>query len=190
VPFKNRGFTRTNTRQKAAPRLGPRPDRSIANRVAGAPIIPRAQSGPSTKTDPYRTPPHSVTGPVTEWAVMYDLTVARKFVEGVDFLYQPALTAPGLNKKGFNRADFLILPQGKGAAAASLAPRGIIINPISDFTHPSRALDILERTILLGQGFLEIFVADYDLQVRAHVVIGLALAGIDVSSRGTGQFRQ
>lgn len=120
--------------------------------------------------------------------MFYDLTVVRKFVQGTDFLYQPALTAPGLNKKGFARSDFLILPLGKGAAAAALAPRGIVINPISAFTHPSRALDVLERTILLGQGFLEIFIADYDLATRAHIVVGLALRGIDVSTRGSGQF--
>lgn len=189
MPFRNKGFTRTNTRQKEAPEVSPGRNRGTSNRVAGAPVIPRAKGGPSPQSDPYRNPPPSWFGPVTEWAVYYDLTVVRKFRERVDFLYQPAITAPGLNKKGFNRADFLILPLGKGAAAAALAPRGIIINPISAFTHPSRALDVIERQILLGQGFLEIFIADYDLATRAHVVVGLALRGIDVSTRGSGQFR-
>lgn len=188
MPWKNSGFKRTNTGQRGTT-VSPGRAGGTSNRVPGAPVIPRAKVGPGAASDPYNHPPPSWFGPVTEWAVWYDLVVIRKFVQWVDFQYQPAISAPGLNKKGFNRADFLILPGGKGGGGAALAPRGIVINPISDFTHPSRALDILERNILGNNGYLEIFIEARDLQTRAHVVVGLALAGRDVSSRGTGQFR-
>lgn len=188
MPFSNRGFKRTNTGQRGAT-ISPGRAGGTSNRVPGAPVIPRAKSGPSTASDLYQNPPASWFGPVGEWAIWYDLTIVRKFVQWVDFQYQPAISAPGLNKKGFNRADFLILPNGKGGGGAALAPRGIVINPISDFTHPSRALDILERNILGNNGYLEVFIDARDLQTRAHVVVGLALQGVDVSSRGSGRFR-
>lgn len=187
MPVKNRGFTRTNS-GRGPTALSPGRAGGTSNRVAGAPVVPRAQSGPSPQSDPYNNPPPGWFGPVTEWAVYYDLTVRRKFVRFVDFDYQAALPAPGLNRKGFERSDFWIFPWGKGGAGASLAPRGIVINPFAAYTHKVRAVDIIERGILLNNGFLEIFIDARDLATRAHVVVGLALRGIDVSSRGTGQF--
>jgi len=185
VPYRNRGFTRTNTSRGPAT-ISPGRANDTSNRVPGAPVIPRTKSGPSPQSDPYQNPPPSWFGPVSEWAVWYDLVVIRKLQPGVDFAYQAALPAAGLNMKGFNRADYWVFPWGKAGAGGATYPQGIVINPITPFTHPSRAKDILERIILGRNGFLEIFIEGRDLATRAHIVVGLALRGIDVSSRGTG----
>jgi hypothetical protein len=125
-------------------------------------------------------------GPLTEWILYVDLVYKRTFAEGIDFLRQVALTAPGINTKGFNRADFVILPTGKGGGQGGVYHRGTVINPISAFTHPSRGKDLMERATLGQAGWLVIYVEDYDLERRPHEVVGLALRGVDVSTRGLG----
>lgn len=116
---------------------------------------------------------------------MYDeLTFRRKFREGVDFLYQVAIPAPGLvRSRGFNRADFWILPSGKNGSPGGAFSRGIVINPYSEFTHPNPSKDRLERAILARAGFLEVYIAEPSLLADPSYYVGLALRGIDVSDR-------
>lgn len=121
--------------------------------------------------------------PITEFLVMDDLTRRRGFREGYggDFLYQAAIPAPGLNRRGFNRGDFLILPEGRGGNAAGAAyPRGILINPRNSFTHRIPT-DLIERAILAASGVFEIFIEQRHLERDAHYYVGRALRAIDLS---------
>ena len=126
-------------------------------------------------------------GPLTEWIVYADLVYRRKLREGTDFLRQVALAAPGINTKGFNRADFFFPPTGAVGWVGGVYTRGLVANPITPFTHPSRAKDLFERAALGGVGILVVYIEGRDLETRPHEVIGLALRGVDVSSRGLGQ---
>ncbi len=185
MPFRDRGYSRTNSRQGIKHPSLRNPD-VLDERVAGAPKTPR-HHGTAKDYQRIPDPPPDWFGPRTEWIVFYVLTRLKGFVMGWgrDFLYQSAVPAPGLfTGKQFERADFLILPGGKGGDAAyGFSPKGILINPISSFTHPSAAKDRIERAILAGQGYREIFITDIDLNARPVQVIDLALRGIDVSGR-------
>jgi hypothetical protein len=125
-------------------------------------------------------------GPLTEWILYTVIVYKRHMTEGVDFDRQVALTAPGINTKGFNRADFVFWPTGKAGGLGGVYHRGIVANPISFYTHPSRGKDIMERAILAQAGYRVVYIEDYDLESRPDEVVGLMLRGIDVSSRGLG----
>jgi hypothetical protein len=75
---------------------------------------------------------------------------------------------------------------GKAGSVGGVYTRGLIGNPISAYTHPSRAKDLFERAALGSAGFLVVYLEDFDLAKRPHEVVGLMLRGIDVSSRGLG----
>lgn len=146
--------------------------------------LPRADKLTQESFTPYRQPPAGWRGPLTEWVVYDDLTFRRQFREGQDFLYQVAIPAPGLlRSRGFNRADFWILPNGKNGSPGGAFSRGIVINPVSFFTHPNPSHDRLERAILARAEFLEVFIDEAPLLSDPHYMVGLALRGIDVSSR-------
>lgn len=180
-----RGFKRHSTRTK-----GPDRDRLgatdvLSNRVAGAPVIPRARI-PASLLLPYKPMPPSWPNSLLEWVTFDYLTRVKHFTIFVDFQFQAAVPAPGLNGKGFTRADFLVLPGGKAGLPDGFYPRGLILNPISPFTHPSRAKDTIERLILGNNGFLEIFLDDVPLLATPRFVIEAGLRGRDLSSRGAG----
>lgn len=180
-----RGFRRANVRTR-----GPDRDRLaggdvLSNRIPGAPVIPRARVG-AALTQPYPPLPAGWMNSLNEWIVFADLTRPRRFVLWIDFQFQAAVPAPGLTGKGFNRADFLILPEGKNGLVDAFYPRGLVLNPMSPFTHPSAAKDKIERLILGSNGFGEVFIEEVDLLQRPHFIVGEALRGRDLSSRGSG----
>lgn len=158
---------------------------SLSARLPGTPRGPVVEGVTEKFLRPYPDPPPHWFGPLTEWIVEDDLVRRRGFVEGVDFDRQVALTAPGINTKGFNRADFVLWPAGKAGGLGGIYHRGLVINPISFYTHPSRAKDLMERAILAQAGYAVIYVRDTDLERRPHEVVGLALRGIDISDRGS-----
>lgn len=96
-----------------APVRPPRPPsvRGAARPPSGAPRPPRrARTAEVTAgaLQPFPEPVGEWAGrPRTEYVVWYFLTKRLGFKEGVDFLYQAAIPAPGLNQvKGFFRGDF------------------------------------------------------------------------------------
>ena len=134
---------------------------------------------------PYPPPSGKMIGrPITEWVVYDDLTRRRNFREGYDFLYQVAIPAPGLlRSRGFNRADFWILPSGRNGSPGGAFARGLILNPYSTFTHPEPSKDRLERAILASALFLEIYLEETALLASPHYLVGMALRGVDLSGR-------
>lgn len=183
MPNKGRGFHRTNTGLRsgfpsALPSLP-----SLGTRLPGSPKAPQIAGITAKFLQAYPDVPPGFFGPETEWIEYDDLTRRRKYYEGVDFDRQVALSAPGINTKGFNRADFVFWPSGKAGGVGGIYTRGLVHNPISAFTHPSRGKDLMERAALAQAGYLVIYIEDYDLKRRAHEVIGLGLRGIDVSTR-------
>jgi hypothetical protein len=159
---------------------------SLGTRLPGVPAAPRVEGITGRFLQPYPDPPPGFVGPRTEWVVYENLVFKRKFVEGVDFDRQVALSASGINSKGFNRADFAVWATGKNGAAGGVYTRAIVLNPISFYTHRSRAKDIFERAVLAAAGFGVMYLQDTDLYTRPNYVISLGLRGIDISSRGLG----
>lgn len=159
---------------------------SPSRTVRGGVAIPRSRSLPQNR--PWQQTPQAWFGPLTEWAVYWYLTEhgvgpnRRKLREGVDFFYQRGLRAPGLfAKKPFTRGDF-ILP-GRGGAL-----RGLVLDPITPFTHPVPWFDIRKRRILALQGWRVVYIEDYMLTKRDPTyAMELALAGRDISTRGQSQ---
>jgi hypothetical protein len=103
----------------------------------------------------------------------------RKLLEGKDFFYQRGIAAPGLFfRKPFTRGDFILPAYGN-------APRGLVLDPISAFTHPTPWFDIRKRRILALQGYRLIFVEDWALNRNPEYVLEYALRGVDLSSLGS-----
>lgn len=159
--------------------------RSLGARLPGSPgPAPRIEGITQRFLQPYPDKPPDFSGPDTEWILVDDLVRRRKFVEGIDFVRQIALTAPGINTKGFNRADVFYPPIGKAGGLGGVYRRGMVHNPISFWTHKSRAKDVFERAALASVGIAVIYIQDTDLYTRPHEIVGLALRGIDLTDRG------
>jgi hypothetical protein len=94
-----------------------------------------------------------------EWACYWVLTARMKLRLWEDFSYQRRIPAAGLNKVSADfRADFWIFAHGRGGGGGGYRyPMGVILDPLSFFTHKSKGLDILKRQILATNGFLCIF---------------------------------
>ncbi len=103
----------------------------------------------------------------------------RKWRIGREFLFQEAVTAIGVNvSRDFTRVDILVKP---GFAAGG--PRGLVIDPRSQRTHPDGARDAMKRAKLASVGLKVIYIDDYMLTAEPKRVIELALGGVDVSIR-------
>lgn len=147
--------------------------------------VPRSgRQDPENK--PWRNPPASWPGPQTEWACYWYLSVRgiepgrRKLRLGIDYLYQGGLAAPGLfASKPFTRGDFVIFGYGKGR-------RGVVLDPVTPFTHPTPWFDLRKRSILALQGWQVIFIDAERLVEYPGRIIELALRGVDESRRGRG----
>jgi hypothetical protein len=146
------------------------------------PVKRSSREGPQNR--PWLTPPASWPGPQTEWACYWYLSVRgiepgrRKLKLNIDYLYQGGLAAPGLfANKPFTRGDFVIFNYGKGR-------RGVVLDPITPFTHPTPWLDLRKRAILALQGWQVIFVDAERLTAFPGTVIEQALRGIDESRLG------
>jgi hypothetical protein len=133
----------------------------------------------------YPPPPPSWIHAETEWAVWWVLTTKLKYRRYLDFGYQQAIPAAGLNKVSPDfRSDFWLYPWGRnGNPAGFRYPKGIVLDPESFYTHKSKGLDIIKRIILRGSGFDCIFIDSGDLERRAEEVVKLAAGDRDVSSR-------
>jgi hypothetical protein len=133
----------------------------------------------------YPPPPASWVHAETEWAVWWVLTTKLNYRRYLDFGYQQAIPAAGLNKVSPDfRSDFWLYPWGRnGNPAGFRYPKGIVLDPESFYTHKSKGLDIIKRIILRGGGFDCIFIDSGDLERRAEEVVKLAAGDRDVSSR-------
>jgi hypothetical protein len=153
-----------------------------------APRQPHAGKVNATSLQPFPEPTgYWATRPRTEWVVNWVLTAKLGGKLNVDFLYQVAIPAPGLNVvKGFFRGDFWILPRGRFGGPGPPYTRGIVLDPISLFTHRNAGEDRLRRGILAQGGFLLIWIDDTDLYTRPLRVVRMALNGQDVSSINRG----
>lgn len=166
---------------------------STASRVSGAPPPQRGVRLSATTLQPYRDPPTGYQDgiywpvrPLTEWIVYDDITRRRGFRLKVDFLYQQHVPAPGLLASGNNdfRADFWILPSGRGGSPGYPYNMGAVWDPITNFTHSTPGEDRLRRAILAQGGYLLIWMEAEALMTKPHQVIDLALRFADVSSLG------
>jgi len=152
--------------------------------LRGAVVLPRSRATPEDK--PWRHPPHSWTGPQTEWACYWYLSIhgiepgRRKLRLGLDYLYQGGLTAPQLfRNKPFTRGDFVIFNFGR-------ALRGVVLDPLTPFTHPTPWFDLEKRRILALQGWQVIFIDAPAVWAYPGPAIEAALRGVDLSRRGRG----
>lgn len=186
MPQRDRGFTLTNPRTRRKSTVNTRTfstgGRAIDTLQGALPVPHVSRIGPENR--PWLHVPASWPGPQTEWAVYWYISIRgidpakRKLKLGYDYLYQGALAAPGLfNTKPFTRGDFVIFGYGR-------ALRGVVLNPVTPFTHPNPRDDIESRRILALQGWQEIFIDAADLQVFPGRAVELALRGIDISRRG------
>lgn len=169
-----------------------------------APPIPRAETFGRDDLRSWSDPPPGWTGPLTEWVVWEDLVrrgwkiYGRAEVKGrtlnyaeADAAFQPAIPVAGLNLvKDFFRADFLIIPGRRGPSPGPPYGRGIILDPVTDWTHRNAGTDRLRRGILAQAGYLLVWIdaeAGGPLFTRTREVITAALYGGDDSAidRGT-----
>lgn len=184
------------------PRL-PRPPRlpSLSQRIPGAPAPQRSLKLTAVSMQPYPDPPpwwgpHSI----LEW-ICYDYLKRVKHwsvygspdpdgpasPSGADAWYQAVIPAPGLYQtKGFFRGDFLIIPSGRGGSPGPPYGRGIVLDPISTFSHRETGEDRLRRDILAQNSFLLVWLDDAALQTRPRDIIEKALKGQDESSIALG----
>jgi hypothetical protein len=167
-----------------------------ARTLRGAPKLPKAPANPAAP--PWKRMPaifrrRFPIAPIGEWQTWWALVTVYHFVPPIDlytgrrnpqpgFLYQTPLLIPGLNRTGTERSDFWCLPDSPAAVAPPYS-RGIVINPISPFTHPDILKDKRERGLLAQYGYLEIFADAKALDDNPTYVIGRAIRGDDVSSR-------
>jgi hypothetical protein len=133
----------------------------------------------------YPQPPASWNHSELEWACYWVLTARMKLRLWEDFSYQRKVPAAGLNKVSADfRSDFWIFSHGRaGGGGGYRYPMGVILDPLSFFTHKSKGLDILKRQILATNGFLCIFLDSADLYRAAEHYVRLAVRGVDLSSR-------
>lgn len=152
-------------------------------RLEGAPLVPYVRDQRNQR-EPWRDVPPGFPGSNLEYAVWWYFTEEgiqpnhRKLIPGRDFFWQRAQAAPGLFiGQGFTRSDF-VLPGWPGA------PRGIVLDPLTAFTHSSAWFDLRKRNILLGRGWKVIFLDGMPLLSSPRTIIEAALKGVDLSRRG------
>jgi hypothetical protein len=180
-----------------APKLPSPPRAPAPARLRGAPRLPRVSGAPARRpwevAPPWFRAAHPA-APIDEWAIYWSLTHTYKLAEALArrgtppvasptgrFLYQHAIPVPGLNQSGRNRPDFWMLPP-RGVVDPRMGA-GLIINPISNYTHADAAKDRRERGLLGQYHYLEIFVEYLDCLHDPDWFTGQALQGQDHSSR-------
>lgn len=151
---------------------------SVAPVVPGA---PRQLWAPTRVVQPWMHMPTTWRTSQLEWVVFWYLTRRRAMRLNRDFFYQMAVNAPGLFvSRLFTRSDFVIPTRGRNASAR----RGIILDPVTPFTHPRGWFDARRRSILALFGWRLVFLEGSHLNRDPRWVIELALRGVDVSSKG------
>lgn len=148
-------------------------------------------------------PPPNWPNAETEWIVWEDLVkrgykiYGRPNVKGqtlnyaeADVEFQPAIPVAQINVSGKAfRGDFLIIPGRKGPHPGPEFSRGIILDPITNWTHRNSGEDRIRRGILAQSGYLLVWIdaaKDGPLYTRPHSVITAALYGRDDSSIDRG----
>jgi hypothetical protein len=180
-----------------APKLPSPPRAPAPARLRGAPRLPRVSGAPPPP--PWAVAPawfrrNHPAAPIDEWAIYWSLTTTYKLAEALPragtppvanptgrFLYQHPIPVPGLNQTGRNRPDFWVLPP-RGVVDPRMG-NGLIINPISDYTHADAAKDRRERGLLGQFHYLEIFIEYLDCLHDPDYYAGNALRGQDLSTR-------
>jgi len=184
------------------PRL-PRPPRlpSVSQRIPGAPAPQRSLklTAESFQTIP-EPPVWWGAHPQTEWAVYYILVLKHGWrvygspdpngppsPQGVDAWYQAIIPAPGLYQvAGGFRGDYWILPSGKGGSPGPPYGRGVVLDPVTLFTHGTTGMDRLRRDILGQNGYLLVWIDASALDTRPDDVVMKAVRGVDESSISRG----
>ncbi|MBP9897464.1 MAG: hypothetical protein KBF28_03765 [Gemmatimonadales bacterium] len=190
-----------------APIRAPRPPHGLSivkgpRAPSGAPKAPRlADPVPITElVRAYPPAPPQWVGSELEWIVWWALVergwkiFGRQNVRGrtdiyadADAIYQPAIPVAGLNiVKDFFRADFLLVPGKKAPSPGPPFPRGVILDPVTPWTHPNAGIDRLRRSLLARAGYLLVWLDGAQLQARPKEVIAAAISGADDSSIDRG----
>lgn len=133
----------------------------------------------------YPDPPRWWLGPLAEWIVYWYLTARRKFEEGVDFYYQAPIFVPYLfQSRDFTRADFLVDLGPRSKAGQIGRYTALVLDPITEFTHPDPQFDRDRRAELDKQGYLLVFLDGEKLKTDYKRLIDAAVdEGRDLSSR-------
>jgi hypothetical protein len=176
------------------PRLPSRP--SVGRRAPGAPTSPRSYRGTEAERRPEQVPPrwwvHSDLEWITfdyfrrvkHWKILgapNDPDAPSSYV-GADVLFQVPIPAPTYGLKGVFRGDFWVLSTGRNGSPGFPYRKGIVLDPVTTFTHRDTSQDRLRRNLLAQGEFLLIFIDGTDLYNRPRDVIELALKGRDVST--------
>jgi hypothetical protein len=149
---------------------------------------------------PYPPPPREWTQSELEWIVWWVLVergwkiYGRPNVKGrtevyedADAIYQPAIPVAGLNTvKDFFRADFLLVPGKKAPAPGPPFSRGILLDPVTPWTHPDAGRDRFRRSLLAKAGYLLVWLDGAELQQRPKELVAAAIRGQDDSSIDRG----
>lgn len=170
----------------------------------GLPSVPELAGGPPRTRYklqpelPYPPPPPGFLHSMEEWVTLYYLTTARltfcgernlkrvgpgqEPVRGETFFFQVNVPVLGVfAQTEATRIDFLL--PGFGSAGYE----GLCLDPITPFTHPDPALDLLKRAVLATQANLQLIWLDgASLLAGDFQVIEDALHGADQSSRARG----
>lgn len=164
---------------------------------SGAPKPPRTTATRRALTaDPGAKKPPWFRGSQPEWAVWRDLVYRRGMIPAFDprtrrtrrdfdFQFQAAIPVTQVNANTpFFRGDFWIPPGRKGGYVGYPYSRGLVLDPITGFTHDQPGEDRYRRTRLAQFGFLLVWIEARDLVNRPHEIVGRALRGADESSIG------
>lgn len=164
---------------------------SAARPPSGAPRLPRrvrAGRVNATTLQPFPEPYpdggiYWPSKPRTEWVVYFILTKKLGAKLGEDFLYQQIIPAKGINISGKGyRSDFWLLRRGKFGSPGPPYNRGILIDPISTYTHRTTGEDRYRRGALAQAGYLLIWIDDQQLYLNPLRMVRDATRGIDHSS--------
>lgn len=168
-----------------------------------APPAPKIQHTEGIRQSDLRDwtdPPPQFPGSDLEWIVWEQLVrlgfkiYGRPNVKGrtlnyaeADAEYQPAIPVRGLNQvKDFFRADFLLIPGRKAPAPGPPFSRGVVLDPVTLFTHGNTGLDRLRRGMLAQAGYLLVWLDGDALKQRPKEVVTNAVYGRDDSAIDRG----
>lgn len=143
----------------------------------------QAYPDPTGEEDGYYWP----TRPLTEWVTYWTLKHKLGGRLGKDFLYQHIIPVAQVNVSGRGyRSDFWILPRGRFGGIGPPYSHGVLIDPVSNYTHKTTGEDRFRRGVLGQAGYLLVWIDDYALYLNPIRLVRLAVQGIDVSSINRG----
>lgn len=177
-PIRGRSGAGQNRGQNLNP-VVPHAERPGAT-LGGAPLI---AYDAETRLQAWPSPPATWFASLEEWIVYWWFKYKEKWVEGKDFYYNGRIFVPHLNPvKDFTQADFIIDLGPNARAGMYQDYQAIVLDPFTEFTH-DYTFDVERRQALMEQGYLLIFMAEWDVKYRTTYVIQQALLGHDLSNR-------